>query len=112
MKRICFLDEEEREIEETRAGRPLVFGYSMNCQFPDRIPTLVDIHIKDQGGVFFHDPHMIECEGLRGSGYIDVMFDSIPANNQRLLFSISLMGLNTWERTIGFVTFHWWFTGV
>ena len=101
MKRICFLDEEGREIKEIQAGRPLVLRLQYECAVPERIPTLVDIHIKDQGGVFFHDPHMIECEGLKGRGYIDVMFDSIPANNQRLLFSISLMGLNTWE------TYHW-----
>ena len=58
---------------------------------------MVDIHIKDQGGVFFHDAHAIEYNELKGQGCIDVIFDSIPANNQRLLFSIALMGLGSWE---------------
>ena len=101
MKRVVFLDEEEREITETQTGRPLTLRLEYECTVPEKVPTLVDIHIKDQGGVFFHDPHMIECEELKDAGYIDVMFDAMPANNQRLLFSICLMGLGTWEM------YHW-----
>jgi lipopolysaccharide transport system ATP-binding protein len=101
MKRVLFLDEEQREITETQTGRPLTLRLEYECKVPEKVPTLVDLHIKDQGGVFFHDPHMIECEELKDGGYIDVMFDAMPANNQRLLFSIALMGLGTWEM------YHW-----
>lgn len=101
MKRVLFIDEAGREISETHVGQPVTLRIEYECAVAGKVPTVVDIHIKDQGGVFFHDPHAIECEGLTGRGYIDVVFDSMPANNQRLLFSIALMGLGTWE------TYHW-----
>lgn len=101
MKRVLFIDEAGQEISETHVGRPVTLRIEYECAVAGKVPTVVDIHIKDQGGVFFHDPHAIECEGLTGRGYIDVVFDSMPANNQRLLFSIALMGLGTWE------TYHW-----
>jgi lipopolysaccharide transport system ATP-binding protein len=101
MSRVSFLDETGREITETCAGKPLTLRLQYECAVPEKVPTVVDIYIKDQGGVFFHDPHMIECDGLEGQGYIDVMFESIPANNQRLFFSVALMGLDSRE------TYHW-----
>jgi lipopolysaccharide transport system ATP-binding protein len=97
MKRVLFLDETGNQIKETRAGDPVTLRLEYKCATPEASPTVVDIHIKDQGGVFFHDPHAIEYKELKGQGCIDVIFDSIPANNQRLLFSIALMGLGSWE---------------
>ena len=58
----------------------------MQCQ------QLWTSYIKDQSGAFFHDLNAIKCEQLSGRGYIDVMFESMPANNQRLFFSICLLG--------------------
>lgn len=101
MKRVFFLDRAGDEITEAHAGEPLTLRIKYECKNPGIVPTMVDLHIKDQAGVFFHDPHMIECAQLQGSGYIDVTFESMPANNQRLLFSIALMELGSWE------TYHW-----
>lgn len=101
MRRILFLDETGLEITEARSGKPLILRIEYECTVPQPVPTVLDVYIKDQGGVFFHDPHAVECEGLKGRGCIDVMFESMPANNQRLLFSIALMGLGSRE------TYHW-----
>ncbi len=97
MKRITFLDETGTEVTKIRAGDPLTLRVEYECVPNEVFPTVVDIYIKDQSGVFFHDPHAVECGGLEGRGYVDVNFESIPANNQRLFFSICLLRLGSWE---------------
>jgi homopolymeric O-antigen transport system ATP-binding protein len=97
MTRIVFLDEAEREITEMRAGAKVTLRIDYECAAAAVLPTVVDIYIKDQAGVFFHDPHAVECGDLNGRGCIDVAFESMPANNQRLFFSIALSRLGSWE---------------
>jgi lipopolysaccharide transport system ATP-binding protein len=96
--RISFLDTIGREVSEISAGASVTLRIQYECASSEAVPTAVDVYIKDQGGVFFHDPHAAECEDLAGRGCIDVMFEAIPANNQRLFFSIGLMGLDSWEQ--------------
>jgi ABC-type polysaccharide/polyol phosphate transport system ATPase subunit len=97
IRRISFLDPAGTTITEMRAGEPVTLRVEYECADAEAVPTMLDIHIKDQAGVFFHDPRAVECPGLSGRGYIDVTFAAIPANNQRLFFSIALMGLGSWE---------------
>ena len=101
MNSVQFLDENGQEVREAETGKPLTLRLYYECTVSEAVPTVVDVYIKDQAGVFFHDPHMIEYEDLRGRGYIDIVFESMPANNQRLSFSVAFMGLNSRE------TYHW-----
>jgi lipopolysaccharide transport system ATP-binding protein len=97
IRRVLFVDRFGREITETRSGQPVTVRIEYACVPGPAWPTFVDIHIKDQGGVFYHDPHAAELRQLSGRGYIDVCYHSMPANNQRLLFSIALCGIDNWE---------------
>jgi lipopolysaccharide transport system ATP-binding protein len=97
LRRATFLDEMAKEITELRAGDPLTLRLEYECPTTEAVPSVVDIIIKDQSGTFFHHPSAVECGWLSGHGYIDVNFESIPANNQRLLFSIAIMGPDSRE---------------
>jgi lipopolysaccharide transport system ATP-binding protein len=92
IRRVVFLGQTGKEITEINAGEPVTLRLEYACNVAEAVATIVDIHVKDQGGVFFHDPHALPCESLKGRGCIDVLFHSMPANNQRLLFSIALIG--------------------
>ena len=105
MKRVVFLDQMKNEITEMQAGDPVTLRLEYECASPEAVPTATDIIIKDQSGAFFHDQNAVKCERLSGQGCIDVMFESIPANSQRLFFSICLLGLESreifdWKRNI------------
>ena len=67
MKRVLFLDEEQREITETQTGRPLTLRLEYECKVPEKVPTLVDLHIKDQSGIFSRSAHdrMRRTQGWR-----------------------------------------------
>jgi homopolymeric O-antigen transport system ATP-binding protein len=105
MKRVVFLDQMENEITEMRAGDPVTLRLEYECASSEAIPTAVDVFVKDRSGPFFHDHNAVNCERLSGRGCIDIMFESIPANSERLFFSISLQGLDSrevfdWQRNI------------
>jgi lipopolysaccharide transport system ATP-binding protein len=105
MRRVVFLDQMENEITELRAGDPVTLRLEYECASSEAVPTGADIVIKDRSGAFFHDQNAVKCERLSGRGCIDVMFESIPANSQRLFFSICLLGLDSreifdWKRNI------------
>jgi homopolymeric O-antigen transport system ATP-binding protein len=105
IKRVVFLDQMEKEITEIRAGDPVTLRLEYECATGEAVSSSVDISISDQSGTFFHDQNVVVCERLGGQGYIDVMFESMPANNQRLFFSICLNGPDSremfdWKRRI------------
>jgi lipopolysaccharide transport system ATP-binding protein len=105
VRRVVFLDQSENEVSEIPAGEPVTLRVEYECALAEPVPTVVDFIIRDQGGVFYHDPNAVECEELSGRGYVDIMFASIPANNQRLFFSICLVGFGSreifdWKRRI------------
>jgi lipopolysaccharide transport system ATP-binding protein len=105
VRRVVFLDQSENEVNEIPAGEPVTLRVEYECALAEPVPTIVDFIIRDQGGIFYHDPNAVECEELSGRGYVDVMFASIPANNQRLFFSICLTGIGSheifdWKRRI------------
>ena len=91
IKRVAFLDQKEKEITEMHAGDPVTLHLEYECASGDAVSAAVDISIKDRSGSFFHDQNVIKCEQLSGRGYVDVMFESVPANNERLFFSICLL---------------------
>jgi lipopolysaccharide transport system ATP-binding protein len=97
IKRVVFLDRAGNEVREMHAGESVTLRLEYKCAVADVVPTIVDIHIKDQAGVFFHNPHALEHARLQGQGCIDILFESIPANNQRLFFSIALTSLGSLE---------------
>jgi homopolymeric O-antigen transport system ATP-binding protein len=105
VRRVVFLDQSENEVNEIPAGEPVTLRIEYECALAEPVPTIVDFIIRDESGVFYHDPNAVECEELSGRGYVDIMFESIPANNQRLFFSICLTGIGShemfdWKRRI------------
>ncbi len=105
IKRVAFLDQRSKEITEMRAGDPVTLHLEYECASADAVSAAVDIIIKDRSGTFFHDQNVIKCEQLCGQGYIDVMFESVPANNERLFFSICLLDPDSrevfdWKRRV------------
>jgi homopolymeric O-antigen transport system ATP-binding protein len=105
IRRVVFLDPEENEITAMQGGDPVTLRVEYECTATEPTSLIVDFIIKDQSGTFYHDPNTVECDGLTGRGHVDVMFESIPANNQRLFFSISLSGIGSretydWKRNV------------
>jgi ABC-type polysaccharide/polyol phosphate transport system ATPase subunit len=97
VREIVFLGASGTPVTEIRSGEPLTLRLVYDCRGSIAMPTVVQVHIKDQSGVFFHHPHAVEIKNLKGTGNIDVSFDAIPANNQRLLFSVALYEMRSRE---------------
>lgn len=97
LRRVAFKDDHGRYVSELRTGDPVILELEYQCQSEEAVSGFVDIHIKDQAGVFYHDPHAAELDEIRGRGLLRIRFDSVPANNQRLYFSIALAGRQDWE---------------
>ena len=90
--KIQFLDKNEDSVTEISAGDPLTLRIYYTAKEEIRFVDL-DILIKDDTGIFFQATNKTYERELfisKGSGYIDVYFKSIPANNQKLLFYITL----------------------
>lgn len=91
--KIQFLDEDENSVTEIKAYSPLILrihyyseGYTGKVE--------LSIAIRDQNeGMFFNatnESYSRELVIPKKSGYFDIFFKNICANNQRLLFYITL----------------------
>ena len=64
IKRVLFLDEIGREVKEIQAGDPVTVRLEYQCASGTVVPTVVDVHVKDQAGVFYHDPRAAELKRI------------------------------------------------
>jgi hypothetical protein len=95
-------------VAEVGARDAVTMRVEYECRVPEVADPVVDVLVRDADGIFFQTTNA-ECgqlfEPLRGTGIIEVVFDRVPANNQRLLFFVAVMNGRTkeiydWKRNI------------
>lgn len=108
--KIQFLDEDENSITEIDAGSSLILRVHYQSEgYTGKVE--LDIGIRDaNGNTFFqatNESYKKELVVVKKIGYFDISFKSICANNQRLLFFVTLWKykrteLFDWKRELPF----------
>jgi lipopolysaccharide transport system ATP-binding protein len=105
---VSFLDKDGNKINEIQSGDSVTLRVAFNCTVPDISDPHVDVVIRDREGDFFQGTNLIygrHLGVLPSKGMIDIKFNSIPANNERLRFYVTILNDKTrevydWKRHI------------
>jgi lipopolysaccharide transport system ATP-binding protein len=105
---VIFLDTDGKQIDEIHSGQPLNLRIAFECKEDEINDPHVDIVIRDREGDFFQGTNFSYGQSLGilpKKGVIDINFQSIPANNERLRFYITILNDQTrevydWKRHI------------
>lgn len=103
-----FLSEEGMVTTQISPGASVVLEVDYQCHVESLKDPVMDILIRDREGVFFQNTSEAcgaKLGTLQGRGKIHVSFDSVPANNQTLIFSVAMIDSRTkeildWKRNI------------
>lgn len=98
---VSFLDEAGNQVHQIKNGDPVIVRIHYQAAEPIDNP-LLDVVIRDaaRGNMFqaTNRDFGIEFGQVKGSGFLDVHFKRIPANNQVLNFFFTLWNSNHTER--------------
>lgn len=105
---VYFLDDNGNKVDEIQSGQPVTLRIAFECNSIEISNPHVDIVIRDREGEFFQGTNFNynqQLGVLPEKGVIDVHFDAIPANNERLRFYITILNERTkevydWKRHI------------
>jgi hypothetical protein len=103
-----FLDADGRETAELACGRPVTLQVDYSCRASQVSEPILDVMVCDRDGILFQGTNLQHGDSLgtlHGQGHIQVVFGSLPASSQRLLFTVAIMDGETkevfdWKRNI------------
>lgn len=103
-----FINGQSEAVREIKTGDGVTLRIWYQCGAEPVFDPILDLIIRDRDGVLFQSTNAISGHAfgaLRGKGSLEVVFDSIPANDMGLLFSFALMDSRTseiydWKRNL------------